>query len=165
MDDSERFRDCKKLMVTCSSCGIENAFAGIITEKSTGLHCQNNDCGAIYYGRRYVCTSICTFCNVMYLYSTAGDCYCYLSNRISLLVRKCIKQYYDCWLICDVYSCGSRTTQQSVNGSACTGDCHGRMVQEYNEESLHTQLKYFESLFDVERFKKKVSQPDSTTVG
>lgn len=36
------------------------------------------------------------------------------------------------------------------------GDCHGRMIQEYNAESLHTQLKYLESLFDVERLKKKL---------
>ena len=36
-------------------------------------------------------------------------------------------------------------------GFACTGDCHGRMLQEYDESKLHTQLKYLESLFDLER--------------
>ena len=41
--------------------------------------------------------------------------------------------------------------QQSLRGLACTDDCHGRMVQEYTEASLHTQLKYLEALFDVPR--------------
>ena len=35
----------------------------------------------------------------------------------------------------------------------CTGDCRGRLVQEYTEAQLHTciQLKYLESLFDLEK--------------
>ena len=40
-------------------------------------------------------------------------------------------------------------------GFACTEDCHGRMIQEYDESSLHTQLKYLESLFDVPRLQSK----------
>ena len=62
-----------------------------------------------------------------------------------------MRQYYDCWLICDDHTCGRKTTQQSAMGFACTGDCHGRMLQEYDESKLHTQLKYLESLFDLER--------------
>jgi hypothetical protein len=101
-----------------------------------GLSCSS--CGALYYGRK-----------------NAADCYCYLSNRVTLLARECLKKYYDCWLVCDDHSCGNRTMQQSVKGFACTADCHGRMVQEYNELMLHTQLKYLESLFDVPRLRTK----------
>jgi DNA polymerase alpha subunit A len=70
-----------------------------------------------------------------------------------------VKRYYDCWLVCDDPSCGRRTTQQSVRGFNCTENCHGRMVQEYDEAALHTQLKCLESLFDVSRLqaKKKLS--------
>ena len=44
-------------------------------------------------------------------------------------------------------------------GFACTENCHGRMVQEYDDLSLHTQLKCLESLFDVPRYqaKKKIN--------
>ena len=41
--------------------------------------------------------------------------------------------------------------QQSANGYACTADCHGRMLQLYTDEQLHTQLIYLESLFDYDK--------------
>jgi hypothetical protein len=54
-----------------------------------------------------------------------------------------------------------RTMQQSVKGLACTEDCHGRMVQEYSESSLYTQLKYFESLFDIGKYQSKHALTDT----
>ena len=42
--------------------------------------------------------------------------YTYLSNRVDLLVRECVKQYYDCWLVCDDRGCARRTMQQSAAG-------------------------------------------------
>jgi hypothetical protein len=38
---------------------------------------------------------------------------------VTLLVRACLKRYYDCWLVCDDPSCGRRTMQQSVKGECC----------------------------------------------
>ena len=77
-------------------------------------------------------------------------CYGYLSNATTLLVRDCVKKYYDCWLRCDDITCGRRTTQQSADGYGCIDGCHGRMKQQYSDSDLHTQLKYLESLFDYE---------------
>ena len=54
--------------------------------------------------------------------------------------------------------------QQSLRGLACTDDCHGRMVQEYTEASLHTQLKYLEALFDVPRVLTKKSLSEQQLV-
>eukprot|EP01038_Epipyxis_sp_PR26KG_P011762 gene11762-15739_t len=140
MDDSERFKDCFKLKVTCSSCKQENEVRSIMDINSankSGLCCTN--CGSLYYGLR-----------------NARDCYCYISNRITLLVRDCQKKYYDCWLRCDEHSCSNRTMQQPIKGNLrCSADCHGRMTQEYDESMLHTQLKYIESLFDVHRYQTK----------
>lgn len=42
-----------------------------------------------------------------------------------------------------------------LTGFACTENCHGRMVQEFDELALHTQLKCLESLFDVPRLQAK----------
>lgn len=89
------------------------------------------------------------------LLRNSADCYSYLSNRITLLVRQCLKRYYDCWLVCDDPTCGRRSMQQPLCGLACTEDCHGRLVQEFNEESLHTELKYIEALFDFPRSVKR----------
>ena len=54
--------------------------------------------------------------------------------------------------------------QQSLRGLACTDDCHGRMVQEYSEATLHTQLKYLEALFDVPRVLSKKSLTEQQLV-
>jgi DNA polymerase alpha subunit A len=139
MEDSDRFRKCEKLTYCCRACNVgEQEFMGTFNEqtKSSGLLC--GACGAMYMGRK-----------------DAADCYSYLSNRITLLVRSCLKKYYDCWLCCDDSSCSRRTMQQSAMGFACTENCHGRMIPDYSDEQLHTQLKYLESLFDVERSVKR----------
>lgn len=96
------------------------------------------------------------------LLRTAAECYCYLSNRITLLVRDCLRRYYDCWLVCDDHTCGRRTMQQSVRGLNCTANCHGRMVQEYDETMLHNQLKSLEALFDVPRMQAKKELDEDT---
>lgn len=42
-------------------------------------------------------------------------------------------------------------------GVACPGrGCQGRLVQEYPDKALYDQLKYFETLFDVQRSQDKV---------
>ena len=140
MEDSERFRDAVKLKVACKSCSMITDFPGVYsTQKSSGLACSA--CGSMYYGMM-----------------GPAPCYGYLSNSTTLLVRQCVKKYYDCWLRCDDLTCGRRTTQQSVNGYGCVGDCHGRMKQEYDDSALHTQLKYLESLFDVDKAVKKIAE-------
>ncbi len=93
----------------------------------------------------------------------ASDCYSYLSNRVTLALRQFVKRYYDCWMICDDPTCSRRTMQQSVSGLNCTEDCHGRMIQEYDESVLHNQLKYFESLFDQSRFLDKLMKTKNLT--
>jgi DNA polymerase alpha subunit A len=151
MDDAERFKECEKLKVTCSACRKEIDFSGLLNDVTggSGLNCQS--CGAIFFGR-----------------GKASDIFCYLSNKVTLLVRDCVRKYYDCWLICDDHSCRRRTRQQNASGYACTDDCHGRMEQEYDETLLYNQLKYLESLFDLNRSidkrnKLAVSDPTITT--
>ena len=46
------------------------------------------------------------------------EMYSYLSNRVTLLERFCVKKYYDCWLICDDRACARRTRQQPSKGTA-----------------------------------------------
>ena len=58
-----------------------------------------------------------TYICVTVLCRGAADCYSYLSNRVTVLVRACLRRYYECWLVCDDPSCGRRTMQQSVKGS------------------------------------------------
>jgi len=136
MEDAERFKGCEHISIACRSCQTVSEFKGVTgidTATQNGLSC--GECGSNYFGR-----------------NTEQDCYCLLSNQITLSIRKGLKRYYDCWMVCDDRMCGRRTMQQSVRGTVCTADgCHGRMVQEYSEKDLHTQLIYIESLVDVPR--------------
>jgi DNA polymerase alpha subunit A len=135
MDDAERFKDCEELMVSCVRCNKTSPFCGVFRDGcSTGLVCGNSECNALYFGRQ-----------------SARDCYYYLSSRITLLVRKCLHRYYECWLVCDDPACGKRSMQQFLAGLACVEDCHGRMVQEYDEAMLHNQLKKIESLVNYQK--------------
>lgn len=136
MDDAERFKDCAPIMIQCRSCLNTSQFKGVTGIQSVGdngLSC--GECGSNYFGR-----------------NLERDCYCLLSNQITLSIRTGLKKYYDCWMVCDDRMCGRRTMQQSVRGTVCTAEnCHGRMLQEYSEKDLHTQLIYIESLVDVPR--------------
>jgi DNA polymerase alpha subunit A len=135
MDDSERFKDCVPLQINCESCHEDVKVLSVMSIKdSAPLTCSN--CQAEFYGR-----------------TSAMVCYFHLSNRMTLLMRDSLRRYYDCWLRCDDHSCNRRTMQQPMRGNACTGDCHGRMVQEYDEKQLYTQMKYLETMFDVRRMK------------
>jgi DNA polymerase alpha subunit A len=137
LEDSERFKECVKLTCKCRKCQDDVEFIGCFNSDGlSGLSCPK--CNAKYYGR-----------------DDAVSSYAHISNRVTLLVNKMVQRYYDCWLKCDDATCGERTRQQSVMGYACKNDCHGRMVAEFNEDMLYTQLKYLETLFDFDRACKK----------
>ena len=54
-------------------------------------------------------------------------------------------------------SCGLRTRSAGVMGVACPArGCQGRLVREYSDKALYDQLKFYETLFDVERAQMKV---------
>jgi len=141
MEDSERFKECARLKCNCHACGEEFEFLGLSEAKSMEAGFSCTTCGSLFMGLE-----------------SYPECYTYVSNRVTLLVRQCLKQYYDCWLVCDDHSCNMRTTQQSIMGMRCTNNCHGRMVQEYDDVTLYTQLKYLETLFDLDRSEKKMKE-------
>ncbi|RHY87421.1 hypothetical protein DYB35_009459, partial [Aphanomyces astaci] len=88
------------------------------------------------------------------LYGQVGDDFASLvSNRMHLAIRDCTRRYYQGWVVCTEGLCSSRTQKQSLRGrrgDACsvTG-CRGTVCMEYSDSALYTQLKYYESLVDV----------------
>jgi hypothetical protein len=72
--------------------------------------------------------------------------YTYLSNRADLLVRECVKNYYDCWLVCDDRACARRTMQQASAG-------------EYQTSSHNPSLHQFSFLFFSSRLLVFTSSP------
>ena len=140
MEDEVRFAGCEKLLCRCPLCAQESPFPGVFdtATQQYGLSCPS--CGAMYYGRK-----------------SARDVFCYISNRVTLQIRSCLKKYYDYVLACDDHTCTCRTRQQSVRGNSCILKCNGRLVQEYDEDQLYTQMKYLETLFDKDRCAERKS--------
>eukprot|EP00540_Astrosyne_radiata_P020315 CAMPEP_0116836160 /NCGR_PEP_ID=MMETSP0418-20121206/7940_1 /TAXON_ID=1158023 /ORGANISM="Astrosyne radiata, Strain 13vi08-1A" /LENGTH=608 /DNA_ID=CAMNT_0004465895 /DNA_START=30 /DNA_END=1856 /DNA_ORIENTATION=+ len=150
LSDEERFKNVDKLILCCESCGVENAFPGVFVvghdkEVTSGLQCVNPTCPRpAFWG----CGS---HLEVLAL----------LSNTAAKLVHRCMQTYYSGVAYCDDPSCSLKdgTRQLSVMGDACfTQGCTGTLRPKYSERSLHTQLTYLNSLFDVDHAAEQVSR-------
>ena len=73
------------------------------------------------------------------------------------------KIYYDGLVRCDDPMCNLETRQLSVMEGCCLKQgCNGRMKTVYTESMLQTQLKYFDSLFDMSHALKQLKKSPST---
>ncbi|CAI5734736.1 unnamed protein product [Peronospora farinosa] len=154
-NDADRFKDCVPLEITCDQCKMASNFSGVYatTEKdsslSSGLLCPV--CKADFWGF-----------DQEGIYGNVGDdLQAVLSNRLHIATRLAAKRYYEAWTICSDVTCKTRTQKQSLrgNGNICSAaGCRATTTLEYPDSALYTQLKYFESLFDVERAQKKIRE-------
>ena len=146
--DSERFKDVDKLHLTCSSCGERNEFRGIFfcdenSTKRSGLTCPNSKCPSPnFWGE-----------------SNHIGCFSRIFNELILSHRHKCQMYYSGIIKCDDPTCGLETRQLSVLGGVCLArGCTGTMRPKYSEHMFHTQLKYLDTLFDMnhasEQFEK-----------
>ena len=158
IDDKERFRDCDRIRAICPVCNSETTFCGVFAfpdevdpavpavaatsggaagNGRCGLHCPVPDCPGQFSLE-------------------------HLSSRVELGIRAHIKTYLDGWMHCDDNTCGHRTRQLSVRGDFCLSmRCRGRVSLEYSEKRLYTQLKYYESIFNVDRARKVLNQQNA----
>jgi len=142
ISDEERFKNCENVELGCAACGFSFDFPGVVLvpddlakivpereiqshEAKSGLRCPS--------------------CEMSIDAS-------YLSNVLQMAARKAVSKYYEGWLIADDPSADLRTRQQSVLGKSFV--LNGRRVQlvpEYGPDLLFTQLRYLESLVDLDR--------------
>nr|XP_008541375.1 PREDICTED: DNA polymerase alpha catalytic subunit-like [Equus przewalskii] len=77
-----------------------------------------------------------------------------LSNKLIMDIRRCIKKYYEGWLICEEPTCRNRTRhlplQFSRNGPLCQVCMKAVLRPEYSDKSLYTQLCFYRYIFDVD---------------
>ncbi|KAI9912451.1 hypothetical protein PsorP6_006539 [Peronosclerospora sorghi] len=160
-NDADRFKDCVPLEITCDRCKMASAFPGVFStsEKdnavSSGLLCPV--CKADFWGF-----------DQEGIYGNVGDdLQAVLSNRLHVATREATKKYYEAWTVCSDVTCKTRTQKQSLrgNGNICSAaGCRATVTLEYPDRALYTQLKYFESLFDVERAQKKIQEQNDRLV-
>lgn len=140
--DEERFQDVQKLMLTCSACGVNSEFPGLlhatkddVTTLRGGFQCTNPGCDRPHYWGE----------------NTPYECMARVVNAMAMLIREQHHEYYRGVIKCDDPACGLETRQLSVNGGICLNrGCNGRMVALFKERTLQNQLKYLECLFDVD---------------
>ncbi|KAG7747187.1 hypothetical protein KL912_003799 [Ogataea haglerorum] len=147
VSDSERFRDCKPLFISCTSCRAPFEFGGIQASK------------------RYQVT----FSGVKCLSCQQVLSPLAISSQLEHFLRHEISTYYAGWLVCD--DCGVKTRQVSVYGRRCIGKngkaygCKGIMRYIYPDKQLYNQLLYAMSLFDVDKAKKRLLKPLTADLG
>ncbi|XP_070112931.1 DNA polymerase alpha catalytic subunit isoform X11 [Equus caballus] len=136
LTDEEKYRDCERFKCPCPTCGTENIYDSVFDGSGKDMEpslyrCSNIDCKA----------SPLTFM-------------VQLSNKLIMDIRRCIKKYYEGWLICEEPTCRNRTRhlplQFSRNGPLCQVCMKAVLRPEYSDKSLYTQLCFYRYIFDVD---------------
>lgn len=69
-------------------------------------------------------------------------------------IRRCIKKYYDGWLMCEEPTCRNRIRRLplhfSRNGPLCPACMKAVLRPEYSDKSLYTQLCFYRYIFDAD---------------
>ncbi|ODV97798.1 hypothetical protein PACTADRAFT_14300 [Pachysolen tannophilus NRRL Y-2460] len=142
ISDAERFKNSEYLTLQCS-CGSSFKFGGIQASKDymiTHHGVQCNRCSTNFSNLR-------------------------VTSQLEKIIRANISLYYSGWLYCDDVTCGIVTRQISVYGRRCIGHsgkahgCKGIMRYRYSDKQLYNQLLFFDSIFDVDKAKKRSLKP------
>ncbi|KAI0358255.1 hypothetical protein OH77DRAFT_1256462 [Trametes cingulata] len=136
MSDAERFKDADPFVVRCRSCKNDVTFTPLGDREKSLVRAAGVSCPQ---------------CRGQL--STAS-----LQTQLEVQIRAHIARYYESWMMCDDPTCGNRTRMMSVYGRRCLRQgCRGTVSFEYSDAQLYNQLRYYLSLFDVERAKKSAS--------
>ena len=145
LSDEERFKDVEKFRLYCFACGVESEFPGVFHSQTdpetgtqtlvSGLHCTNPDCTRpMNWGQ-----------------ASHFECYSRIANTMSIWVSGLMSKYYDGLAHCDEPGCGLETRQLLFADGMCLHHgCNGQMLSVESERSVHTHLKYLETLFSMD---------------
>ncbi|XP_037368486.1 DNA polymerase alpha catalytic subunit [Talpa occidentalis] len=136
LTDEERYRDCERFKCPCPTCGTENIYDSVFDGLGTSMEPSLYRCSNIH-------------CKASPLSFTVQ-----LSNKLIMDIRRCIKKYYEGWLICEEPTCRNRTRhlpiQFSRNGPVCPVCLKATLRPEYSDKTLYTQLCFYRYIFDVD---------------
>jgi DNA polymerase alpha subunit A len=131
MNDEEKFRNVEHLMLTCPACRASFDFRGLLVTSQDGRMTSGLDCAC---GQRVPPISL-------------------HYQLLSALTHQ-VSEYYLGWMDCDEPSCRATTRQPRVYESRCPNDsCRGAMRPRYSGGRLYSQLLYYRSLIDNEKWK------------
>ncbi|XP_032973524.1 DNA polymerase alpha catalytic subunit isoform X2 [Rhinolophus ferrumequinum] len=128
LTDEEKYRDCERFKCPCPVCGTENIYDSVFEGSGTDMELS-----------LYRCSNInCNASPMNFLVQ--------LNNKLILDIRRCIKKYYEGWLICEEPTCRNRTRrlplQFSRNGPLCQVCMKATLRPEINRGSLFLPPKF-----------------------
>lgn len=161
-DDEEKFKSATPLVVKCPVCSCSYNFPGVfhpLEEKKDIVKAEDADDkkeDTLQLARAQKTTSGLKCPNVgcvgMVNGSDESVVFTSIVNRLIFDIRKAVLNYYNASYVCSDSSCGWKTRDVSISGSACLQKgCQGKMEREVSPSQLFTQLQYYKNLFDVER--------------
>jgi len=143
MPDSQRYKNCRPLSVTCPGCAHTTSFAGMLRfSESSDSALQEAVSGLL-----------CTHCE-KHTFTLA-----HMTNMIDMSIRQLTLEYYAGWSGCTETTCGNKTRQCSVVGGVCVmPQCDSNTNESFSAGALYTQLKYYESLFDDKKWGEQLKE-------
>ncbi|XP_050380225.1 DNA polymerase alpha catalytic subunit isoform X2 [Argentina anserina] len=163
VDDEERYRECKSLILTCPSCSgtfdcpaIFNSIAKSINEKPTKPQGEESS-------SNFWCRLRCPKC------PEEGDVArlspAMIANQVKRQAEGFVSTYYRGVMTCDDETCkyttrslNLRLVGDSERGTVCPNypHCNGRLVRRYTEADLYKQLSFFCHILDTVRCIEKM---------
>ena len=82
-----------------------------------------------------------------------------MTNMLDMSIRSMTLEYYAGWSECTESTCGNKTRQCSCLGGVCVmPNCGSNTNESFSAGALYTQLKYYESLFDLEKWGEQLKE-------
>ncbi|KAG2067603.1 hypothetical protein BDR04DRAFT_1104760 [Suillus decipiens] len=134
VSDAERFRDVAPFLVRCRGCAGQMAFPPVYDRDASILLSSGPTCPA--------CSA------------PLGSAS--LQTQLEVQIRSFVARYYEGWVVCEDQACAYETRSMRMYGWRCgaPAGCKGRVQFKYGDTELYTQLRYFSTLFDIERIIK-----------
>lgn len=155
INDEERYRDCKPLILSCPSCSSTFDCPAIFTSICTSINERTTPDQVEQSSINFWCTLSCAKC-------PAGEASRLTSAMIANQVKRqadgFISQYYKGLMMCDDETCKHSTCSLSLRvigdserGTVCPEypRCNGRLIRKYPEADLYRQLSYFCHVLDT----------------
>ncbi|CAF3355969.1 unnamed protein product [Rotaria sp. Silwood1] len=145
-EGSEAFKQCDPFVFPCIQCQTLNFWNApfIFNEDKTCfspfLRCTNVNCS-----------------------SRPIDHVSYLRNRLTLMINKAMRRYYQNWLRCDDDTCCAFRTRQTPLGilhkrHTCTSCGKSELITEYDDRQLNLQLRFLKQLFNLDVYKNSLNR-------
>ncbi|XP_022101936.1 DNA polymerase alpha catalytic subunit-like [Acanthaster planci] len=150
MADEEKYKNADRFKFVCpnTKCGRENIIDSVFTGSDKLISCSLAQC------TNPECKTV------------LSNHWSLMCNRLNQLIRGYIQKYYAGWMVCEDTSCAHKTRRTPLNpqrqGFMCPVCQRAVLKPEYTDKDLYYQLSFFQSIFDVDRAMKRLSESEKS---